>query len=132
MRYNGRIAFLDIKFGSAEWTEHVHGPPDAPDWALGVEARELRLDVAVLKERAVLDTESPHTFEHSWRCVLLGKENMGNGENEAAHYVLLIRPITGHSLSLRPGQPQAFYERLGAATLLTSHFLPGKKLVLLV
>lgn len=122
MGYGGRIAFLDIDFGGVVWTDHVRGPPDAPDWALKVEARGLQVDVSVLEERAHLDTESSNALEDSWRCVLLGKEMMGKYGNEAAHYVLLVRPVTQSSLSLHSDQPQAFYERVGVASLLASHF----------
>lgn len=124
MACSGRIAFLDIDFGGVDWTDHAHGPPDAPDWALEVEARGLRVDVSVLEERAVLDTESPNALEGSWRCVLLGKDKMGKYGNEAAYYVLLIRPVSESYLSLQTDQPRAFYERVGVASLLASHFSP--------
>lgn len=104
MAHSGRITLLDIEFGGVKWTDYVHGPPDAPDWALEVDVRELRLDVAVLRKRAVLDTESPHALEGSWRCVLLGKHNKGKRGNETALYVLLIRPVIRGSLSSHSGQ----------------------------
>lgn len=132
MAYGGRIAFLDIDFGGVEWADYLHGPPDAPDWALELKARELQVDAAVLKERAVLDTESTDAVEDSWRCVVLGKKNTDNDGNEAAFYVLLIRPVTRHSLLLRRGQPQTPYERVGVASLLASHLLPEENPVLLI
>lgn len=132
MAYSGRIAFLDIDFGGVEWTEYGHGPPDAPDWALQVKANELRMDGAVLKERAVLDTESPGALDDSWRCVVLGKETTGGDGNDDAYYVLLIRPVTRHSLSLRSDHLEEYYERAGVATLLGSNLLAEEKPVFLV
>lgn len=132
MAYSGRIAFLDIDFGGVEWTEYGLGPPDAPDWALQVKARELRVDGAVLKERAVLDTESPGALDDSWRCVVLGKENMGRDGNDDVYYVLLIRPVTRHSSSLQSDQMEDYYERVGVAALLGSNLLAEEKPVSLV
>ncbi|KAL2277522.1 hypothetical protein FJTKL_15438 [Diaporthe vaccinii] len=132
MAYSGRVGYLDIDFGGVEWTKYGRGPPDAPDWALQVEARELRVDGAVLKQRAVLDTESPGALDDSWRCVVLGKEDMGRDGNDDAYYVLLIRPLTRHSLSLRPDQLEEYYERVGVATLLGSNLLAEEKPVFLI
>lgn len=132
MSYSGRIAFLDIDFGSVEWADYLHGPPDAPNRALELKARDLRVDGAVLQERAVLDIESPHALEDSWRCVALGKKDTGKGGEEASHYVLLIRPANRQSSVLQSGQPQALYERVGVASLLASHLLPEENSVLLV
>lgn len=132
MAYGGRIAFLDIDFGAVEWADYVHGTPGAPDLALELRARELRVDAAVLKERAVLDTETPDALEDSWRCVVLGTRNTDNGGDGAASYVLLIRPVTRGPLVPQSGQPLALYERVGVASLLASHLLSEETPALLV
>lgn len=132
MAYSGRIAFLDIDFGGVEWTEYELGPPDAPHWGLHVKARELRVDAAMLKKRAVLDTKSSEALEDSWSCVVLGKESMGGDVNGDAHYVLLVCPVTRSSLSLRPDELQDYYERVGVATLLGSNLLAEEKSIILV
>lgn len=132
MAYSGRIAFLDIDFGGVEWTEYGRGPPDGPDWALHVKARHLRVEGAVLKERAVLDTESPGALEDSWKCVVLGKEAMGRDGKDDAYYVLLIRPVTRHPFFLRTDQLEEYYERVGVATLLGSNLLAEERPIFLV
>lgn len=132
MAYSGRIAFLDIDFGGVEWTEYELGPPDAPNWALHVKARELGVDAAMLKDRVVLDTQPPEALEDSWKCVVLGKESMGGDGNDDVHYVLLVRPVTRSFLSLRPDELQDYYERVGVATLLGSSLLAEEKPIFLV
>lgn len=132
MAYSGRIAFLDIDFGGVEWTEYGRGPPDAPYWALELKARELRVEVSVLRNRAVLDVERPEALDDSWRCVVLGKEDVGRDGNEDVHYVLLIRPVTRRSFPLRSDQPEGYYERVGVASLLGTNLGIEEKPVLLV
>lgn len=132
MAYSGRIAFLDIDFGGVDWTEYGRGPPDAPYWALELKARELRVEVSVLRNRAVLDVERPEALGDSWRCVVLGKEDVGRDGNEDVHYVLLIRPVTRRSFPLRSDQPEEYYERVGVASLLGTNLGIEEKPVLLV
>lgn len=116
MAYDGRISFLEIPFAGVEWTGNVHEPPSSmADGCVRADASWLRVDGAELMERAVLDMQGVHFVEDSWRCVLVGKEKEGQEEN-AAQYVLLIRPILSS-----PSQPGDLYERVGVATLLASH-----------
>lgn len=132
MAYSGRVAFLDIDFGGVKWTEYGRGPPDAPYWALELKARELLLGVDMLKERAVLDVEALQALDNSWRCVVLGKEEVGRDGKEDVHYVLLIRPVTRRSFPMRSDQPDEYYERVGVAGLLGTNLGTEEKPVLLV
>lgn len=118
MAYNGRIAFLEIPFAGVEWTGNVCGPSGSEfDWdrRLQAKASNLRIDGVQLTEMAVLDVQGEEFVEDSWKCVLVGRKVQGAEVHNAAHYVLLIRPIPCSS------QPGDFYERIGVAELLASH-----------
>ncbi|ROV88658.1 hypothetical protein VMCG_10306 [Cytospora schulzeri] len=128
MAYDGRITFLDIPFADVEWMGNVHKPSGSEgDGRVQAVASWLRVDGAELMERAVLDVQGVENVEESWRCVLLGKNRTGEDEDDAAHYVLLIRPIVSSS-----GQPDDLYERVGVATLLASHLSAETSSVLIV
>lgn len=115
MAYDGRIAFMDIPFAGVEWTENMRGPPGAAgDGRMSAEASGLRVYGEALMARAVLDMQGVDIVDDSWKCVLLGKEK-GGQEDYAEHYVLLIRPVQFSDPS------DGLYERVGVATLLTSH-----------
>lgn len=117
MAYDGRIAFLEIPFADVEWMGNIQRPLDSTgDVRLRADASWLRVGAAELTERAVLDVQGAEIVEDSWRCVLVGKKRAERGEDNVAHYVLLVRPVFSSS-----GQPGDLYERIGVATLLAAH-----------
>lgn len=118
MAYDGCITFLEIPFADVEWTGNVHQPPGSTgDGRVRADASWLWVDGAELMERAVLDVQGVEFVKDSWRCVLIGKKRADEEEDDAAQYVLLVRPILPSK-----GQPGDLYERVGVATLLASHF----------
>lgn len=118
MAYEGRITFVELPFAEVEWMKNVlHGPPAASNIGIWAEANEFCLHGAELMERAVLDVGETGSDTDTWKCVLIGKrKTFGEGHN-AAHYVLLIRPVS----SCSPGQLGDIFERVGVATLLGTH-----------
>lgn len=117
MAYDGHITFLDIPFDSVDWTGEVQEPKDMVLHRLHVNARKMRIDNADLMGRAVLDAKDVNPAQSKfWQCVLLGKRRECQNDDDAEHYVLLIRSFA--SLSDQPGH---VYERVGVATLLGRH-----------
>lgn len=117
---------MEIPFAGVEWTGNLHGPPDvAGDGRVSAEANSLCVTVEELMARAVLDMQGVNIVEASWKCVLIGKGKDGQ-EDDAPHYVLLIRPIPASDPS------GGLYERVGIATLLACHLSVGTSPVLIV
>lgn len=125
MAYDGRITFMEIPFAGVEWTGNLHGPPDAAgDGRVSAEANGLCV-TGELKARAVLDMQGVGFVEGSWKCVLIGK-GKGGQESDAAHYVLLIRPVPSSDPS------RGLYERVGVASLLACHLSVDTSSVIIV
>lgn len=126
MAYDGRITFMEIPFAGVEWTGNLSGPPDAAgDGHVSAEASGLYVTSEELMARAVLDMQGVDIVEGSWKCVLLGKGKEGQ-EDDAAHYVLLIRPVPYSDPS------GGLYERVGVARLLACHLSVDTSSVLIV
>lgn len=117
MAYDGQITFMEVPFAEVERVNNVHGPPAESDIGIWADASELGLHGAELMERAVLDLKATESDEDTWRCVLVGKKRARGETDDAVHYVLLIRPVPSAS----PGQLGYDFERIGVATLLSTH-----------
>lgn len=131
MAYDGRIAFLDIPFAGVEWFHsNIRGPPTAGERGIEAEASELSVHKAEWMEKAVLDVEGMQADVGLWRCVLVGKREAGGEADDAAHYVLLVRPVI--SASLPDTQTEHYFERVGVAILLESHFSTQTKPIFIV
>lgn len=117
MAYDGQITFMELPFAEVEWVNNVRGPPAESDIGIRAEASELGLHGAELMKRAVLDLEATESGENTWKCVLVGKKKAVREGEDAAHYVLLIRPVS----SAFPSQPGDDFERIGVATLMSTH-----------
>ena len=118
MACDGQITFVDVPFADVEWVNNVHGPPPKGDIGIRAEASELVLHGEELTKRAVLDLEVTESGEDRWRCVLVGKKKAARVQSDAAHYVLLIRPVPSTFAS----QLGDDFERIGVAILLSTHF----------
>lgn len=125
MAVYGPVIFMEIQFGSVEWTKSIRRPETTEHWdgRLEVHSNGLVIGNEEPMEMVVLDGQE--NAIRDCRCVVVGKGKTPKVAGGVAHYVLLIRQAS------TIGSHDDF-SRVGVATLFARHISPETKTVFLV
>lgn len=115
MAYAGAIRYMDVPLGGAEWTQWKQDIVSPWKEARNDNNALLELEVLVrdlkdIKPGALIFLDEPsRTFDHPFKCVIVGSSKASNQSKGQVYYLLIVTPLSQRE--------EYIYERAGVACL---------------
>jgi hypothetical protein len=127
MAYDGGVKYMDIPLGGAIWAEdkdmtspfkvkNEDNPEDGGE--RGLEA--WICDIVELQSRQLIMDEPGRSFSQPLRCVIVGRSNQAEGEENQIHYAIIVSFVTRK-------EGVEVYERVGVGFLDRQHIVLGDR-----